>query len=75
MAEATQAQYRLAQRLKDLRRSWEGVPVTQRHIGEAIGASATLVSSWESASAIPPEDRLKSYARFFATQRARGTRP
>ena len=60
----------LAARLRDLRRSWDGVTVTQRHVAEAIGASPALVSSWENGSAVPPEERLRQYAQFFATPKS-----
>jgi hypothetical protein len=62
---------RLAARLRELRvQSWDGVQVTQKNVAEALGASVALISSWESAAAIPPEERLHRYARFFATPRS-----
>ena len=62
----------LALRLRDLRTQWAGVVVTQRQLAEALGVSVPLISSWESttAAALPGEDRLQAYARFFATTRS-----
>jgi transcriptional regulator with XRE-family HTH domain len=65
------AQSRLASRLRELRvQSWDGVQVTQKNVAEALGASVALISSWESGGAVPPEERLHRYARFFATQKS-----
>ena len=60
----------LAARLRELRGSVDGAPITQKQLADALGISPALVSSWESGAAIPPEDRLKKYARFFATGRS-----
>lgn len=57
----------LASRLRELRHAWS---VTQRQLSEALGLSGALVSSWENGTAIPPEERLNGYARFFATHRS-----
>ncbi|MBL8929873.1 MAG: helix-turn-helix transcriptional regulator [Kineosporiaceae bacterium] len=70
---AMTARGRLAERLRLLRTTtWPGAPVTQRQVAEAMGASAPLVSSWESPTgdAVPPEERLHAYAQFFATVRS-----
>ena len=61
----------LADRLRQLRDHWDGVSITQSHVARALGVSLALISSWESGKAIPPEERLKSYAQFFATRRSR----
>ena len=62
----------LALRLRDLRTQWPGVVVTQRQLAEALGVSVPLISSWESttAAALPSENWLQAYARFFATERS-----
>ena len=62
----------LAARLRGLRVGWG---VTQKHLSDALGLSGALVSSWENGSAIPPEERLNAYARFFATRRSVAQRP
>jgi hypothetical protein len=69
VTEATDARARLGARLRELRGSWDGVRITQRHVAEALGPSPALVSSWESGVAVPPENRLQEYAWFFATPR------
>ena len=62
----------LALRLRELRLSWG---VTQRQLSDALGLSGALVSSWENGTAVPPEERLNAYARFFATRRSTNQRP
>jgi transcriptional regulator with XRE-family HTH domain len=62
----------LAARLRGLRLGWA---ITQRQLSDALGLSGALVSSWENGSAIPPEERLNGYARFFATRRTLAQRP
>lgn len=59
-------------RLRELRSGWPGLRVTQGHVAEALGTSVPLVSSWESHTnpALPSEERLQAYARFFATRRS-----
>jgi transcriptional regulator with XRE-family HTH domain len=57
----------LGARLRQLRMEWG---VTQRQLSEALGLSGPLVSSWENGAAVPPEERLNGYARFFATRRS-----
>jgi transcriptional regulator with XRE-family HTH domain len=69
----TAAQAALAIRLRELRRELlPGRAVAQRHVADALGASVALVSSWENPSipTVPPEDRLKQYAHFLATERS-----
>jgi len=63
----------LASRLKELRaRGWSGVQVTQKQVADTLGTSAPLVSSWENASVVPPEERVRALARFFASPRSLG---
>src|SRR5215207_1457634 len=57
----------LGARLRKLRTAWG---VTQKHLSDALGVSGPLLSSWETGSAVPPEERLSQYARFFATRRS-----
>ena len=57
----------LSARLKELRIAWG---VTQKQLSDALGLSGALVSSWEGGTAVPPEERLNAYARFFATRRS-----
>jgi hypothetical protein len=64
----------LARRLRELRLREFGRTITQRQLATALSAdqsaSVALISSWESANdpTVPPEPRLKAYARFFATR-------
>lgn len=51
----------LAGRLRALRRD---AGLTQAALGQALGVSVPLISSWETGTA-PPEHRLEAYARFF----------
>jgi len=74
MAELT-APERLGARLRALRQSWDDLPVRQRHVCEAFGLSGALISSWENGTALPSEDRLHAYARFFATRRSMAQHP
>lgn len=62
----------LAARLRDLRKLWPGVRVTQAMVAEALGGSTPLVSGWESASnpSVPPASRLSQYATLFSTERS-----
>jgi transcriptional regulator with XRE-family HTH domain len=60
----------LAERLKGLRQQISGVTVTQKQVADALGLSVPLVSSWESGKAVPQEDRLRTYALLFATERS-----
>jgi transcriptional regulator with XRE-family HTH domain len=59
--------FALARRLRSLR---DGLNITQAQLAAALGASMPLISSWESAKAVPPEKRLETYATFFATKRS-----
>jgi len=71
--ETGHARVELVIRLRELRREGlTGKQVTQRHLATALRVSTPLVSSWENLSgeAIPPEERLRDYARFFATDRS-----
>jgi hypothetical protein len=77
MAPASPALLQLATRLRRLREEhWRDYHLTQAALAAALGdgkplASAT-VSSWESpwTPKLPPADRLRGYARFFATRRS-----
>ncbi|GAA0989003.1 helix-turn-helix domain-containing protein [Acrocarpospora macrocephala] len=63
----------LARRLRALREEcWPGLRITQAQLCAAFGVSVPLISSWESARTpkIPPMERIKSYAAFFATERS-----
>jgi hypothetical protein len=63
----------LAARLRRLRKeTWPDTALTQPQLAAALGVSAPLISSWESRTGptIPPEDRIASYARLFATPRS-----
>ena len=68
------AALQLASRLKQLRQQWPRL--TQEKLAKAFGEEGSLasvtVSSWESLRSpkLPPEDRLRAYARFFATPRS-----
>jgi hypothetical protein len=68
------AHLRLAQRLRELRQErWPDYHVTQAALATALGNfAAASVSSWEHPTApkLPPPDRLRTYARFFATHRS-----
>ncbi|GLY27666.1 hypothetical protein Kisp02_10310 [Kineosporia sp. NBRC 101731] len=68
MAEA--ANTRLGNRLRSLRQHHYSQVVTQRQLSTALRLSGALISSWESGSAVPPEDRLNGYARFFCSERS-----
>src|ERR1017187_6277824 len=76
MQPAPPAALQLAQRLRQLRQQWSDGRLRQRDLAMAFSleeklASAT-VSSWESRKSpkLPPDHRLRAYARFFATQRS-----
>jgi transcriptional regulator with XRE-family HTH domain len=62
----------LARRLRLLRtRHWPDLKITQRQVADALGGlSEALISSWESGSATPPDQRLVAYATLFATRRS-----
>ncbi|MGA5301616.1 helix-turn-helix domain-containing protein [Nucisporomicrobium flavum] len=44
--------------------------VAQKALAMALGVSGPLVSSWEKGNAVPPDERLETYARFFASARS-----
>jgi transcriptional regulator with XRE-family HTH domain len=62
----------LARRLRELRTEHFGRVIGQLQLSTALGCSVPSISSWESAkgSALPSEDRLRSYAAFFSTRRS-----
>jgi transcriptional regulator with XRE-family HTH domain len=73
---ATEDANRLARRLRSLRReTWPGKRITQGDLADALEASPPLISSWEGGKAVPPPERLDSYARFFATEKSVVKRP
>ncbi|TQS43887.1 XRE family transcriptional regulator [Cryptosporangium phraense] len=67
---------RLAQRLRQLRRSGLSRSITQERLGQLLGGeeplSAPLISSWERAvnPVVPPPGRIRAYARLFASERS-----
>ncbi|GAA0466535.1 hypothetical protein Aca07nite_76860 [Actinoplanes capillaceus] len=72
----------LAQRLRDLRKSWwPDVSVTQGELAAALSerkpASIQLISSWERLGnpTPPPEDRLNAIVTFFCTRRSIALQP
>jgi transcriptional regulator with XRE-family HTH domain len=72
LAESTTAS-RVAAALRELREShWPDARLTQAQLAKAFGVSSATVSSWESDTnpKTPPAERLRAYARFFATQRS-----
>lgn len=67
----------LARRLRELREQrWPDLRLTQAALARALGQDEPLapatVSTWESqvAPKLPPPERLRAYARFFATRRS-----
>jgi hypothetical protein len=76
MQPVSPAAQQLASRLRQLRQQWSDVRLTQAELAAAFSAdeklAAATVSSWESLSApkLPPANRLRAYARFFATHRS-----
>jgi transcriptional regulator with XRE-family HTH domain len=71
--EPTPSQRALASRLRELRQTLRPDRVVlQREVADALGVSVALVSSWESERnpVVPPEERLKGFAQFFATPRS-----
>jgi transcriptional regulator with XRE-family HTH domain len=65
----------LADRLKALRGgdNLVGKQVTQKQLADALGVSSPLISSWETGAVVPPESRLRQYARYFAGAASIGT--
>ena len=58
----------LGERLRSLR---EEAGLTQKQLAAVLGGEGgTMVSMWETARRSPPDDRLRSYARLFATPRS-----
>jgi len=58
----------LGERLRSLR---ERAGLTQKQLAEVLGGEGgTMVSMWETARRLPPDERLTSYARLFATPRS-----
>jgi transcriptional regulator with XRE-family HTH domain len=70
VSEPTPARWRLATRLKQLREESELGRLTQEQVALALGVSTPSISSWESGKTSPPENRLRAYARLFATPRS-----
>jgi transcriptional regulator with XRE-family HTH domain len=60
----------VAARLRQLRAHGLSRPVTQGQLAKALGVSTPTISAWENGTQIPPEDRLRSLALFFATPRS-----
>lgn len=62
----------LAGRLRALRQSHWAAPVTQPVLGQVLGVKPPTISSWERADgpAVPADERIQQYARFFATHRS-----
>jgi hypothetical protein len=73
MAPSSPALQQLARRLRDLREHQWPERLTQAVLADAFGdVAAATVSSWENTVApkLPPTERLKAYAQFFATHRS-----
>src|ERR1700758_1782697 len=73
VAPSSPALEQLARRLRDLREHQWPERLTQAALAGAFGDVATAtVSSWENTAApkLPPAERLKAYAQFFATRRS-----
>jgi hypothetical protein len=76
MQPAPPAALQLAQRLRQLRQQWAHARLTQQNLATAFSTEEQLapatVSSWEGRRSpkLPPDYRLRAYARFFATQRS-----
>jgi hypothetical protein len=61
----------LGERLRGLRQAGlGGEPVTQGSVALVLRKSVPLISSWEKGKAMPSEEWLHAYARFFATPRS-----
>lgn len=73
MAPSSPALQQLARRLRELREQQWSERLTQAALADAFGdVAAATVSSWENSVApkLAPAERLKAYARFFATHRS-----
>src|SRR3954447_13140613 len=60
----------LSARLRHLRAHQFSVPVTQGQLAGAMRVSPPTISAWENGTQVPPEDRLRSLALFYATPRS-----
>jgi transcriptional regulator with XRE-family HTH domain len=60
----------LSGRLRQLRAQQFGAPVTQSQLARAMRVSTPTISAWENGTQVPPEDRLRSLALFYATSRS-----
>jgi transcriptional regulator with XRE-family HTH domain len=60
----------LSARLRQLRAHQFSVPVTQGQLARAMHVSTPTISAWENGTQVPPEDRLRSLALFYATSRS-----
>src|SRR3954454_8457706 len=60
----------LPARLRQLRAQQFSVPVTQGQLARAMRVSTPTISAWENGTQVPPEDRLRSLALFYATSRS-----
>jgi len=60
----------LPARLRQLRAQQFSVPVTQGQLARAMRVSTPTISAWENGIQVPPEDRLRSLALFYATSRS-----
>src|SRR5947209_4497406 len=60
----------LPARLRQLRAHQFATPVTQGQLAKPLGVSTPTISAWENGTQVPPEDRLRSLALFYATPRS-----
>jgi transcriptional regulator with XRE-family HTH domain len=60
----------LSARLRQLRAHQFPAPVTQGQLARAMRVSTPTISAWENGTQVPPEDRLRSLALFYATSRS-----
>lgn len=60
----------LSARLRQLRAQQFPAQITQGQLARAIRVSTPTISAWESGTQVPPEDRLRSLALFYATSRS-----
>jgi transcriptional regulator with XRE-family HTH domain len=59
---------RLSDRLRSLREEVPGL--TQKDLAQVFEGNVSMVSMWETGRRLPPEPRLRTYARLFATRRS-----
>jgi transcriptional regulator with XRE-family HTH domain len=66
---------RLSDRLRSLREEVPGL--TQKDLAQVFEGNVSMVSMWETGRRLPPEPRLRTYARLFATRQSftAGPRP